>query len=190
MVVYVPSKTIYKKRQCLPWDHLYFALTWTNRKFSISLHGSLKQGFREINVKMMESGRSWRITYEFEHIVHGKVSRGDYSTWFLASIISHLKGLLNGVFPRDYNLLATEFQISLVSFALPTSFYLVRQRPRPPEDKSIFRSTNENSIIDNFVNTHALNESNWNGLCVFVHVLRWKSRHSESLESFWHFQVA
>ena len=128
-------------------------------KISISLHDSLKQGFREINVKMTELDRSSRITYEFEHIVHGKVSRGDYSTWFLASIISHLKGLLNGVFPRDYNLLATEFQISLVSFALPTSFYLVRQRPRPPEDKSIFRSTNENSIIDNFVNTHARNRT-------------------------------
>ena len=89
------------------------------------VHLLTKQDFREINVKTIESDRSSRITYEFVHIVHGKVSRGDCSIWFLTSINFILKGSLNGVFPRGYNLLATKCQMSLVSFALPTSFYLV-----------------------------------------------------------------
>lgn len=87
-MVYVPSKTFYKKTVMPSMAPLVLRFNLNYRKISISLHGSLthKTGFREINVKTIESDRSSRITYEFVHIVHGKVSRGDCSTWFLTSI--------------------------------------------------------------------------------------------------------
>ena len=85
-MVYVPSKTLYKKTVIPSMAPLVLRFNLNYSKISISLHGSLKHGFREINVKTMESDRSSRITYEFVHIVHGKVSRGDCSPWFLTSI--------------------------------------------------------------------------------------------------------